>query len=392
MRILLVTEFFSNLQRPVFSGGVETRTYYTARYLVSSYEVVVFCRRRKGEKVQEKKGKLVVNRFGPAVEDSVATVPSLWARARFIGKCLVESRKIKADIVEGSNFVTLLPAFLIGLLQRKPKVAWYPDVLLGSWQRYFGPVLGSIGSLTEHLLVHLSWDRIITISQPVAEKLKKRGVAPAKISVVACGIEPDQLEKRFQKFSQPTLCVVSRLLSYKRVGDVIAALAILREEMPDLRLVIVGEGPEERKLRQQVGRLGLSGRVIFKNKVSQKELIRLIGRSNLLINPSLIEGFGIVLVEAAAAGTPFVAADIPALQDLTGQLQSGIVVERRNPKRIAEAIVELILNRRLYREKQRNGLRNAKQFTWESMGRQTEKVYQDLVRDEPSLGSVPNQL
>jgi glycosyltransferase involved in cell wall biosynthesis len=382
MRILLVTEFFSRLGRPVFSGGVETRTFYTAKYLAGSHEVVVFCRRRTGERIQEKQGNLLVKRLGHPTDNSVATIASLWSRAWFIGQCLIESRVVQADIVEGSNFVALLPAFLIAIGKRKPKVAWYPDVLLGNWQRYFGPILGLIGSTTERCLLALPWDRIITISDPVASKLKKHGPAPAKISVVACGIEPDQFKRRFQKFSRPTICVVSRLLSYKRVEEVIAALDSLREEIPDLRLEIVGEGPQEQKLKDQAESLGLAGRVSFKKKVSQKELIRLIGCSHLLINPSLIEGFGIVLVEAAAAGTPYIASRIPALKALDGQLQAGVLVLPKSPQKLAQAIKRLLTDKKLYRRKQSQGKQAAKAFSWDKLTYKTAAVYSQVKLKE----------
>ena len=84
MRILLVTEFYSSLTRPIFSGGVETRTFFVAKYLAQRHQVIVIARKRKGEKRIETRGNLKIYRLGSDVNNLAATVLSLFKRSFFI--------------------------------------------------------------------------------------------------------------------------------------------------------------------------------------------------------------------------------------------------------------------------------------------------------------------
>ncbi|OGD63387.1 hypothetical protein A2160_02810 [Candidatus Beckwithbacteria bacterium RBG_13_42_9] len=380
MRILLVTEFYSSLTRPIFSGGVETRTFFVAKYLAQRHQVIVIARKRKGEKRIETRGNLKIYRLGSDVNNLAATVLSLFKRSFFIYQSINKGTSISCDLVEGSNYVTFLPAFLIGLIKGIPKVAWYPDVLIGEWHKYFSPVLMLFGEIAERFFLRLPWDYFLAISKKTAQKLVENGVNNKKITVIPCGVSKEWFNNKFSKFKEPTLCVISRLLTYKRIEDVIKALANLKKEFPKLRLIIIGEGPQERVLQRLIEQFGLKSRVKFYRQVPEEKLIRLLSKSHLFIHPSIIEGFGIVLVEAAAAGTPFVAAKIPTSEILAKKLKSGIVIDPGDIRSLDLAINKYLTNKKSYKEKQLNGLKFARDFTWDKLVEQTAKVYEKITR------------
>jgi glycosyltransferase involved in cell wall biosynthesis len=106
-----------------------------------------------------------------------------------------------------------------------------------------------------------------------------------------------------------------------------------------------------------------------------KQLQYEIVKSKLLVHPSVIEGFGIVLVEAAALGTPFVASDIPTSMALSRSLGSGDVFARSSFDQLVRKVVGLLVDGRKYREYQKCGAKNSAQYDWGRLSEETEGVY-----------------
>jgi glycosyltransferase involved in cell wall biosynthesis len=117
-----------------------------------------------------------------------------------------------------------------------------------------------------------------------------------------------------------TVVVVGRLEAYKRVDRMIAAMEHLRD---DLRLVVIGDGPERDRLERMVRRLALEDRVTFRGRVGDEELARTVASASVLVSLSEHEAQGLVLLEAASVGTPTVASDIAAHRDVAATSGSG---------------------------------------------------------------------
>lgn len=375
MKILLITEFFTKLDKPVFSGGVEARVFYTARLLAKKNKVIVICRRRTGELRQEKLANLQIIRLGKEIKDSHATIRSLWQRLCFVFSAFFMARKLNVDLVEGSNFVSMLPAFLIGWNKKIPKVVWYPDVLLASWRQYFGPILGLLGEAGERFFLKLPWDLVITISPSVAKKLKKYGVCRKNIKVIPCGVDLKIYRQR-KKFALPTICVISRLLAYKKIDLAIDVYKALHKLVPDLQMFIVGTGPEKQKLKLKAKNF----KIKFLNNLSLSKLSSLLSRSHLLLHPSLVEGFGIVLLEASASGTPFVAVNIPTSLALAKILGSGFIVEQNNAGKMAKKAALLLKNQAIYQRFCQSGIKKSAHYSWRKVTVMTEKVFLSFLK------------
>jgi len=372
MRILLLTEFFPDFDKRAFTGGVEARIFYTALFLSKNHQVFVIARRKKSQEKREIRQNLTIIRVGSETEDSLATFPSVLDRLIFTILAFWQGVKLKIDLVEGSNYVAFIPAFLIGIFKKIPKIAWYPDTLIGKWRKYFG-LVGFFGEIGERVFVKLGWDKIITISPAVKERLVNYGVRQEKIKVVFCGVDR-KVFKPLKKYKTKTLCVVSRLLPYKRAEDAIKALACVNKKTKTA-FKIIGSGPGKENLIFLARRLKILKRVKFYESIDQKRLAQILGRSHILVHPSVVEGFGIVILEAAGSGTPFIAASIPTSKMLAEKLRSGLLFKKKNAKELAEKILELFENKKLYEKLRKNGIENAKKFSWEKLGRETEKVF-----------------
>lgn len=358
MRILLVTEFFPKDTQLKFTGGVEARTYYLYKQLRKTQAVKVISRTT---------GIIPVTLF------------SIFDRLIFIISAILRGLTINTDIVEGSNFVSYFPAFIVAKLKRRTAVAWYPDVFLGTWTNKFG-IVGLFGELAEQIVLKLPWDHFIALSNQTKAKLVKAGVNPSKVSVVYAGINANEFKLvKVAKYKSPTICCISRLVSYKRVEDLISALAIIKEKIPNIKLIIIGTGPKQITLKALSMDLGVSQSISWKSNLRRRELVKQLKKSHLFCLPSIVEGFGLVTLEAVAAGLPFVNTNIKINREVTHQGKGGLLFRPRNPQDLAEKVIRLLVEKKLYREKVTQGKELLKNYSWKKSAQETLAVYQSVI-------------
>lgn len=367
MNILLVTEFFPDLKKQVFTGGVEARCYYLAKHLSKDNKITVLSRLLADQKKIEQSGNITIKRLGIRQNSSTASINSLFSRFLFQFQAFFSGVKIQADIVEGSNFISYLPAFSIAKKLNVPCLAWYPDVFIGKWVTLFGPLLGFFGETIERLVLKLPWNGIIAISQSTKEKLIKKGFK-RKITVIPCGVDINEFSTN-TKFENPTIIAICRLEKYKRLDLLINAVLITKKDIKNINLIIVGAGPEEENLKK------LMPSAIFKKNLPRNELINLLEKSHILCHPSTEEGFGIVLIESLAANTPYIASNIPAIKEITYDGTGGILFERNDVKALTEAILFLLKDKKLYNIKQKEGKTLIQKYTWKNISKETYEYY-----------------
>jgi len=176
----------------------------------------------------------------------------------------------------------------------------------------------------------------------------------------------------------PYLLTVARLVPHKGQDVTLRALARIAAEFPALRYVIVGEGPDEPRLRDLARTLGVEDRVVFAGAMRDDELPAVyagaalyVGLSRLL-PPINVEGFGISFVEAAASGVPSVAGDSGGVRSAVLDEQTGLVVPPEADDKVAEAI-RLLLGDEPLRRRLGAGAREAAlhRFNWDRVVRDT---------------------
>lgn len=357
--ITLVTEFFPQGKTADFSGGVEARTYFIHKYLHKRISISVISRPK---------------------QHIEASTSSILPRLIFQLKAFTRALKKPADLIEGSNFNTYLPAFAAAKLKGIPVVAWYPDVYGPLWFQNFSTFTAITGFLIEKLSLLLPWDHIIAMSQATKNKLIKSGVDNHKITVVYGGVEASEFKKlKIKKYPTPTICTLARLVNYKKIDDLIHAVALLNPEITGLRLIILGEGPERASLVNLAKRLGLTQQIIFMGNKPHSEAMKILKRSTVFSLPSLVEGFGLVTIEAMAAGTPYVNSKIPQTVEITGGGQGGLLFMPGNHQQLAAKLKRLLTDKKLYAHKRRQGLAFTPRYDWQHIADQTLHVYQNTV-------------
>jgi len=170
-------------------------------------------------------------------------------------------------------------------------------------------VRGRIGWWVESWLAPRLYRRqpYLTVSQSSKDDLAALGVDPARVSVVCNGIDVPHPSRLRPRSATPRICVLGRLVPHKQVEHALELMARLHPAMPDLRLDVIGSGWWSAELAGAAAALGVSDLVTFHGQVSDSRRDALLDASWLMLVPSVKEGWGIAIMEAAARSVPAIA-------------------------------------------------------------------------------------
>jgi phosphatidylinositol alpha-mannosyltransferase len=216
---------------------------------------------------------------------------------------------------------------------------------------------------------------------------------PGDYKVIPNGVDLDRFRRavpltRWQD-GTPNVLFVGRFEPRKGVLDLLKAHRILRKEGRESRLLLVGGGPQEREARRYVATRRLGG-VEFLGRVSDAERDQLFRTADVYVSPATGgESFGIVLLEAMAAGTPIVASDIHGYKGVVRRGREGLLVPPREPKELAAAIDRLLADRELAEQMAANGLRRAEEFSWPRVTAKVDDYYGFVIRRLAAQGKLP---
>ncbi|HOB87823.1 MAG TPA: glycosyltransferase family 4 protein [Bacillota bacterium] len=223
----------------------------------------------------------------------------------------------------------------------------------------------------------------IAVSRALARGLERWGIPPSRISVIYNGIDPAPFVKDSRdRFTgeEKIVGTVARLAPQKGLPYFLQAAALLAAAYPGLRFLVVGEGPERRRLEQLASRLGLNSRLQFLGYCP--DLPRQLARMDVLLLPSLTEGQSITILEAMASRCPVVASQVGGVPEIIRDGENGLLVPPGNAAALAAAVSSLLANpdraRRMARSAQQEVCRN---FTAAAMLQRTEEVYRELAGD-----------
>ena len=259
--------------------------------------------------------------------------------------------------------------------KRSARLFWNAKVTLGRWQA----------------------DAIVTVSeysrQGIVEHFR---IAPERVSVVGEASDPifrvlDDPQPS-ARLSSLGIAIGGRLVVYvggfgphKNLERLVAAFAglALQSEFTDVNLIMVGEYEREvfhssfQKLKSIVQELGLADRVIFTGYLADDDLVTLLNLATVLVLPSLMEGFGLPAIEAAACGCPVIATKASPLPGLLGE--GGIYIDPTDDQAMTCALNRVLTSEELRTQMRRAGLSVARQLTWDSAASQMINVMQKVV-------------
>jgi glycosyltransferase involved in cell wall biosynthesis len=228
-----------------------------------------------------------------------------------------------------------------------------------------------MGMMVRHCLRHV--DRVFAISQAAAEDfVETLGVPRERIDVTPLGVRPPtavatperDLRERLDLGDSRVLLCVAQKRPYKNLKALVLALP----ELPrDVTLVLPGSSTDyERDLRAQASRLGVGERVRFPDWLSDEDLEGVYALAEAFVLPSLIEGFGIPVLEAMIRGVPVACANVAALPEVAGD--AALLFDPRDQAQITHAVRRLLEDRALASRLIGRGHERAREFNWRRTG------------------------
>lgn len=233
------------------------------------------------------------------------------------------------------------------------------------------PPFAFIASLLEKRLMPFVYKNstFITISKSSQKDIKKHTLTRKNIYIVTPGVDL-QTYRVGKKSPRPLVLFLGRLKLYKGIEIFISSAQKILKQVPNALFVIAGDGEERERVRRQIRSQSLDKTIILLGKVSEEEKIKLYQQAWIFVQPSLIEGFGMTIIEANACGTVAVASNVSGLCDSVVDKKTGFLVKYGDVETFASRITYLLKNKTLRENFSVKARAWAQSFNWDKSAKQ----------------------
>lgn len=355
-------------------GGAETLLQQIAVTLDKSrYQVLVCSVKPKGaiaRKLEQKGIRVESLEFDFKRQGLGGILPTLRLLLRML-------KDFKPDILHASLFQADLLAAIAGVLAGVPaRVATVHMVLKNKWPQ-----------LILERLAAPALTRYVAVSNNIRDfYIHQLLLSERKISVIHNVVDAQEVLERAREIERmsvtslprmPWVACVGRLDNQKGLNYLLAALKILKDRASLIGAVLVGDGPEKKRLEDLALRLGIQDRVYFTG--FQTNPIPFIAQSQALVMSSNEEGLPFVLLEAMALGKAVISTAVGAIPEVVSHNRTGILVPPKNPEALAEAIFQVVSDQNLAQKLGKEGQDKVRgEFSIERAKSQLEALYSSL--------------
>ena len=321
----------------------------------------------RGVRPEISRGRVQVVSVGPRMalytdDGRRRILPPLVFGVGVLWHLLVHGRRYQVVRPSSFPYFSLLSAALVRPLMRfQLEVDWFEVWSDEYWREYLGGLGGRVGGLVQRACARIP-QRAFCLSKLHAERLREEGLrgeptvlrglytGPTEAVALSTYNAPDAPGAAnppnipaAPNAASETVLFAGRLIPEKQASLAVAAIAKAKRQIPGLRGMIVGDGPEHDAVRGAIAELGLREAVSAPGFVSSETVDEQMRAALCLLLPSKREGYGMVVVEAAARGTPSIVVAGPdnAATELIEEGVNGFVCESSDPEAIAEAIVRV---------------------------------------------------
>ena len=383
-----ITILYPALHYPPVIGGLELWMAQIAERQSRNIEVLVITGSVRGAPSYERKGSAKIFRWSIFALKDLSYSSYLYIATTFVSvliRSLYYAKKHKVDFFHCHGTLGGVLGWMLRLLSRTP---YFVTIQSADFDVYHSKLKWASGihGLVEGV-VFRGAAGCHSVSESLRRHYEKRGVMNSV--VIPNGVDIDifkpiedkkALRRKLGIFSSYVFSCVSRLEYKNGTHDLIEAMRHIEKRFKDFTLVIVGDGTDREKLQDLAKRLNIRDKVMFTGAIPHKETAKYIGCSDVFIRPSLAEGFGIVFIEAMAAGVPVIGTKVGGIPDFLKDGETGIFCKVSNPESIAEKIIFLLSDHDLNQRIARNGLRLVREnYTWDNVARRMGRVYTNLV-------------
>jgi len=374
---------------PLIVGGLGRHVDALSRQLVAAGHEVCVVTRGGAEPPDEVHEGVRVRRAAvdPIGIDFTAESLLAWTQAfehGLIRAALPVVRRWRPDVIHAHDWLVTQSAVTLAQVTDRPIVATVHATEAGRHQGWLPAPLNRAVHSVERWLVHEA-ARVITCSRFMHDEVTQLFDVPAEhVDVVPNGLTAEtwraparaRLAARAQYAGDgPLLVIAGRLVHEKGVHVALAALPRLRRAFPGLRLVVAGDGPLADDLHTRAE--GLGDAVRWAGFLPDAELAALLGAADAVLVPSLYEPFGLIALEAAAAGAPVAVADTGGLRDFGF---AGARFAPDDPAALAGAVRSLLGDRDAARRAAARAQRRVRRdYAWTTVAARTAEVYADAL-------------
>ncbi len=343
-----------------YAGGAELVSHEHAKsWIKKGHSVTLFTSYFKGAKQEEHLDDVKIIRSGHAI---------LMVQIRaFFWYLLINKERFDVVVDEFHGLPFFTPIFV-----RSKKIAWIHEIAGNVWKYNWLPfpinlIVSLFGPTCELLIFKLFYKNtpFLTFANSIKNDLIEVGIAGKNIKVINHGV--NILKSKKNKNKTFTVIFLGVLARDKGIEDALLAVKLLKDKVKDLKFWIIGKGEPSYTtyLKSKVSSLGIKNITYFWGFVDNRKKFDLLKKSSVLIHPSLREGWGLVVIEAAAMGTPTVGYNISGLKDSILNNKTGLLCRENNPKDLFKNIMLLYENDSLYKKLSSNCLSWSKNFSWD---------------------------
>jgi glycosyltransferase involved in cell wall biosynthesis len=224
-----------------------------------------------------------------------------------------------------------------------------------------------------------SANKVIAVSNACARELQDYyGIKD--VDVVYNGVDTNFFIPAEEKeWEEPYILYTGRLSPEKGLLDLVESAKYICQDYPEIKFVIIGIGPLERRLRKLAHNLDLNKSISFLGYMDQNKLVKYYQNAMVYVLPSYIEGLSTTLLEAMSCGIPTVATNIAANSEVVVDNETGILVPPRDSKALADAIIYLLENEDIRESMGKNARKKVEDYSWNKIAEETEKVYNEVM-------------
>lgn len=351
-----------------WAGGAEAYLHELSKVWVSQgINVTVFCGNDGShERNEVVDGVQVVRRGGLY---TVYIWALLYYVLRFRGKFDV--------VIDSANGIPFFTPFYV----RVPKFLLIYHIHQEVFREHLPFGLSHFARFLEGTLMPLIYKnkRVITISNSTKEGISKlKFDSNNLVNIIHPGVGIEKY-KKMEKTEYPTFIYLGRLQPYKNIDVAINAFNLIIGKYPEAKFQIAGFGEALKTLQELTRKLNIEKNVEFLGRVSEEEKRGLLAKSWVMVQPSMIEGWGITVIEANAAGTTVIASNVSGLRDSVIDGITGFLANPKDIKMFAKIMVNLIEDKENREFMSEQAYKWAQNFSWEESGRKFLNIIHEEV-------------
>lgn len=226
--------------------------------------------------------------------------------------------------------------------------------------------------------IHQAPQIITAISLYLARRPERLGIDKGRVYITSNGIDLSHIPGQAEKISNRVI-FLGRLSYEKGLDYLLAAWPQVLRQVPEAKLMLVGEGDKRTELERLIKEFNINDSVELKGNLPHGRALAEIKKSEIFICPSLAEGLGNVFIEAQACGVPPIGTNVGGIPDIIKDNENGLLIEPKNSEAIAAAIIKLLKDKELAKRLSLKGLETVKKFDWQNIIRSIDLIYQEAI-------------